>query len=402
MNAISLALAFLRRRWGQALSAIFAGALGIGMVQMVLIAERELPKAASQAFGGVDLVLGPKGSALDLVMCCALHISEPRGLVPLSAAMEALSGPMIKAKAPIALGDNYHGTRIVGTTPEILSIYGAKLTEGTVWTESSQALVGALVARDLGLKVGDKFVGSHGLVEGGEEHSEFPYTVTGILAPTGSGLDRLILSSIETVWTIHHHHEADEAEEHGLPPPAEVPPAATAILASVKSPVALAAVPRQIDASERFSAAVPAFESARLARAARPVVQALLGVGILFALVAALTATAVLAANMASRVRDLALLRVLGSHPWELAAIAKIEALVLSVLAFALGEGLVWVFAPPMARFLAERDGLLISVSPTIQDILILGAGTLVASWIASLFPAIRAMRAPIETVLSP
>ena len=378
MNAIKLALAFLRRRWGQALSAIFAGALGIAMVQMVLIAERELPRAAAQAFGGVDLVLGPKGSALDLVMCCALHISEPRGLVPLASALEALSGPMIKARAPIALGDNYHGTRIVGTTPDLLSIYKANVAEGALWTGASQALVGAQVARELGLKVGDKFVGSHGLVEGGEEHTEFPYTVTGILSPTGSGLDRLILSSIETVWTIHHHHEMDEAEEHGLPAPAEVPPAATAILASVKSPVALAALPRQIDASERFSAAVPAFESARLARAARPVVQAVLGIGILFALVAALTATAVLAATMAARVRDLALLRVLGSHPWELAAIAKIEALVLSTFAFAAGEGLVWAFAPKVAALLAERDGLLISVSPTLQDILYIGAGTLV------------------------
>lgn len=402
MTVFHLAFAFLRRRWGQALSAVFAGALGIAMVQVVLIAEREVPKAAERAFGGVDLVLGPKGSALDLVMCCVLHISEPRGLVPLAAGIEALSSPMIKAKAPIALGDNFHNTRIVGTTPDILAVYGASIAQGAVWTGPSQALIGAQAARQLGLKIGDTFVGSHGLVEGGEEHSEFPYRVTGILAPTGSGLDRLILSSIDTVWTIHHHHEMDEAQEHGLPAPVAPPPAATAIVASVKSPVALAALPRQIDASDRFSAAAPVFESARLVRAARPVVQAVMAIGLLFALVAALTATAVLAASMAARVKDLALLRVLGAHPWELAAIAVIESLILSVGAFAMGQALVWLCAPQMAVLLAERDGLLISISPTGQDIVPLLAGTVLAAMLAALFPAIRAMRASIETVLSP
>jgi len=402
MTSIRLAAAFLRRGWGQALAAVFAGSLSIALVQAVMIAERELPKAAEKAFGGVDLVIGPKGSALDLVLCCVLHIAEPRGVVPLDQADKILMSPMIKAKAPIALGDNFHGTRIVGTTPDLLTVYGAKLAQGEMWTKDSQALIGAKAAADLGLKLGDSFVGSHGLAEGGEEHSEFPYTVIGILAPTGSGLDRLILSSIQTVWTIHHHHEAEDAEEQGLPPPPTVPPAATAVVASVKSPVALAALPRQIDASERFQAAAPAFESARLARAARPVVQALLGIGALFALVAALTAAAVLASALAARTRDLALLRVLGAHPWELALIANIEALILAVSALAAGEALVWLLAPPMVTLLAERDGLLISVLPTGQDIVLLAAGTVAAGLAAALFPALRAGNADIETVLSP
>ena len=402
MSLFHLAIALLRRRWGQALSAVLAGALGIAMVQMVLIAEREVPKAATQAFGGVDLVVGPKGSALDLVLCCVLHVSEPRGLVPLQAVTAALSSPLIKDKAPIALGDNYRGLRIVGTTPEILPIYGAAFASGIVWTGPSQAVIGAQAAHVLGLKPGDTFVGSHGLAEGGEEHSEFPYTVTGILAPTGSGLDRLILTSIDTVWKIHHHHEADEAAEHGLPPPPEVPPAATAMVASVKSPVALASVPRQIDAGQQFQAAVPAFEAARLVRAGRPVVQMLVGIGLLFAIVAALTATAVLAAAMAARIRDLALLRVLGAHPWELALLALIEALILAGLALAGGEALVGGAAPPLAALVAARDGILIAVSPTFQDILVLGIGVAAASLIAALAPALRAMRAPIEKVLSP
>ncbi len=402
MTSLTLATAFLRRRWGQALSAVFAGALSIALVQAVMIAERELPKAAEQAFGGVDLVVGPKGSGLDLVLCCVLHVTDPRGIMPLAAAEEVMNSPMIKAKAPIALGDNYHSVRIVGTTPDLLQVYKAQVAQGQIWTKDLQAVIGAQAARDLGLKVGDTFVGSHGLVEGGEEHSEFPYTVTGILAPTGSGLDRLILSSIQTVWTIHHHHESEDAEEQGLPPPPAPPPAATAMVASVKSPVALAALPRQIEASERFSAAAPAFEIARLSRAVRPVAQALVAIGLLFALVAALTAASVLASALAARTRDLALLRVLGAHPWELALIAQIEGLILAALALVGGEALVWALAPSMAAMLAERDGLLISVLPTSGDILLLAAGTLIAAVAASLFPALKAGNASIETVLSP
>jgi putative ABC transport system permease protein len=402
MSSALLATAFLRRRWGQALAALLAGALSIALVQAVMIAERELPKAAEQAFGGVDLVIGPKGSALDLVLCCVLHVTEPRGIVPLASAEQALSSPMIKAVAPIALGDNYKSVRIVGTTPDLLQVYKAQLAQGALWTKDLQAVVGAQIAREHGLKLGDSFVGSHGLVEGGEEHSEFPYTVTGILAPTGSGLDRLILTSIQSVWTIHAHHEADEAEEKGLPAPPVPPPAASAFVASVKSPVALAALPRQIDAMDHLSAAAPAFEIARLARAARPVIQAVYGIGLLFALVAGLTAATVFVSALAARTRDLGLLRVLGSHPWELALIAQIEALILALLALVGGEAVVWTFAPPMARLLAERDGLLISVLPAGHDILVLAGGTFVVALVAALFPALKAGNASIETVLSP
>ena len=402
MNAVALAWAFLCRRWGQALPAVVAGALSIAMVQMVMIAERELPRAATQAFGGVDVVVGPKGSALDLVMCCVLHVSDPRGLVPLAAAEQALASPMVKAKAPMALGDNFNNIRIVGTTPDFLTVYGAHLAAGQMWTGASQAVLGAQAAYQSGLRLGDRFVGSHGLVAGGEEHGEFPYTVTGILAPTGAGLDRLILTDIATVWTIHQHHEADEAQEHGQKPPPPMPPTATVMVAAVKSPVALAMLPRQIDADPHFSAAVPAFESARLIRAARPVALAVLGIGLLFALVAALTAAAVLTATMAARTRDLALLRVLGAHGWELAVIAVVEALLLAVLSVLLGLGSVWLAGPAVARILAEKDGLLVALIPTGSDILILTVGAVAASCLAAAIPAFRATRAPMETVLSP
>ena len=401
MNWLVLATAFLSRRWAQAFSVVVAGALGIAMMQMVLIADRELPKAASQAFGGVDLVVGPNGSALDLVLCCVLHVSDPRGLIPMDAALQALSSPLVRNRAPIALGDNLNGVRIVGTSPEILDVYHAQLAAGRMWNGPEQAVLGAQAAHTLKLAIGDGFVGAHGLSEGGEAHDEFPYVVTGILKPTGSALDRLILTSINTVWDIHRFHEEEDAKANGEPPPVPVPPAATAFVASVKSPVALASLPRQIDADDRLGAASPAFESARLARAARPVIQAVLGIGVLFALVAAITAAAVLAAAMSGGVRDLALLRVLGAHRWEMAAIAIMEAVILSLLAVVVGEALVAGLAGPVADMLAENDGLLIEGVPTLREIAAISGGALLTAVLAAVVPAVRAMRAPVESLLS-
>jgi len=401
MNTILLAFAFLRRRWGQAVLSVLVGALGIAAVESVLIAEREIPKAAERAFGGIDLVVGPKGSALDLVLCCVLHVSDPRGLVPLKAGLEVTHHPLIRAAAPIALGDNVKGYRIVGSTPDILAVYKANFAQGQVWTEPLQAVAGASVARALGLKIGDRFVGNHGLSPGGEEHSEFPYKVTGILAPTGSTLDRLVLTDIQSVYVIHHHHEAEDAAEQGLPPPAETPPAATAFLVAYRSPVAMAMLPRLIDATPEFSAASPALEMARLARAGRPVIVTVITLGLIFAAIAAASAAVALMSTMNARAKDLALLRALGAHPWEISAIAASEAGMLAVGALVIGLLLALGLAQAGANLLAARDGLLLSAVPTAEDVIWLGSGALGAVLLAALIPSIRAARAPIERVLN-
>jgi putative ABC transport system permease protein len=135
MTAFALAFAYLKRRWGQALLSILVGALGIAAVSTALFGFDALPDAAERSWGGVDLVVGPKGSALDLVLCCALHVSDPSGLVSEKAAMAIAHHPLVRVAAPIALGDNVEGWRIAGTTPQILSVYRATLAAGGGWTK---------------------------------------------------------------------------------------------------------------------------------------------------------------------------------------------------------------------------------------------------------------------------
>lgn len=403
MMFAGLALAYLRQRWGQALLSVLVGALGIGAVATVLVAFDALPRAARQAWGGADLVVGPKGSALDLVLCCALHVSEPRGLVSLEAATRILRNPMIRAEAPIALGDNVDGWRIVGTTPALLDIYHARFAAGAIWTDKLQAVAGATAARQLGLHLGDRFVGAHGLAGSDEKHDKFPYKLVAILEPTGSVLDRLVLTDIETVRYVHLEQAKAERAERGTTDEDEAshgPDSATAVIASFRVPTAALLIQRQIDSQDALTAASPSFEIARLLSYARPLTTAVTGFGLLLMGVAAVAAALGLLATMSARARDLTLLRALGAGGAGLATVALCESAIIAVGALAVGLFLAAAMLALIRDFLIARTGLLLQLEPTYELIGLLAGGTLLATLLAAAVPSLRAMRTDIEELL--
>ncbi|MEI9904800.1 MAG: hypothetical protein WDN06_13140 [Asticcacaulis sp.] len=120
MNLWNLSFKYLLRRWGGALLTVIVGALGIALIGSVMNLADEVPAAVKKALGGADMVVGPKGSELDLVMCCALHITPTRGLVSYHAAGGGGSQPLRQRQCPRGLGDSYNGTRILWTTPDIV------------------------------------------------------------------------------------------------------------------------------------------------------------------------------------------------------------------------------------------------------------------------------------------
>jgi putative ABC transport system permease protein len=403
MSFVALAFAYLRRRWGQALLSIFVGALGIAAVATAIVGYDALPQAARRAWGGVDLVVGPKGSALDLVLCCALHVSEPRGLVPMKAAMTAVGNPMIRAAAPIALGDNVDGWRIMGSTPAILGVYRAKIASGQMWTDKLQAVLGASAARALNIKLGDSFIGAHGLAAGGESHEKFPYKVVGILSPTGSALDRLVLTDIETVRYVHVEQAKAEIAEKGSTDEenvADLPNGATAVVASYRVPTAAAFMPRQIDATDNLSAASPTLEIARLIGYVRPLTIAVTGLGLLLVVIAASGAAIGLMATMNARTRDLALLRALGASPGKIAIVAFAEASMIMAAALVLGSALTAGLLLIGRDVLADSTGLLLQPELGWDQIAMLLLGTISVTIVAAAFPALRAIHTQIEELL--
>lgn len=355
-----------RNLWAQPLTGVLnlvLLTLGLASVAFVLLARGALSQAFARDLAGIDLVVGAKGSPMQLILSGVFHIDQPTGNVALAEVQALSRQPLVAEVIPLSLGDAVGGFRIVGTTPAYLAHYGATLAQGALWTAPMQAVLGAQAARVLGWSVGQRFAGAHGLGGGGAAHAATPYTVSGVLAPCGCVLDRLVLTATESVWQVHAHHaapadadahapaahgaEADDADDHPHAPAAQ-PAAAqaaeaeaarevTVALVRYRSPLAAAVLPRWVNTQTRMQAASPAVEVTRLL--------GLIGVGarVLEAVGAVLLASASLSVFIAlwnavrARRADLALLRLLGAPPRRIAALLLGEALWLALLASALG-----------------------------------------------------------------
>ena len=334
MKTIFLSWRYL---WSRPLAAslnLLLLALGLASITFVLLASQQVTRAFERDVAGIDVVVGAKGSPMQLILSGVFHLDAPTGNIPLAAIKELEKNPQVAKIIPISLGDSFRGFRIVGTSPDYILHYDAKLANGVLWTQTMQAVVGSQVARQTGLKVGDTFAGSHGLSGGGESHGQLPYTVVGVLVGSGSVLDRLILTATESVWKVHETDAALDAEDQKV---LEEERELTLALIQYKSPLAAVTFPRFVNATTEMQAAAPALEITRLL--------GMLGVGtdVLKALAGVLLLTAGLSVFIAlwSAVRerraDLALLRMLGAPPRKIAGLLLCEALWLALLACVLG-----------------------------------------------------------------
>ncbi len=231
MNLLRLSLAYIRARaLNAALNVLLLG-LGVATIVVLLLFTHQLEQRLERDSKGIDLVVGAKGSPLQLILSSVYHVDIPTGNIPLADAEKLKSNPLIKDTVPLALGDSFEGFRIVGTDHDYVSLYQGQVTSGRLWEKPYEAVLGNEVASHSGLKLGEQFVGSHGLVEGGEKHEHSPYTIVGVLAPSGSVLDRLVLTSVESVWEIHGqgpHAEEDDDEDSADPQQAQAPSATRA------------------------------------------------------------------------------------------------------------------------------------------------------------------------------
>jgi putative ABC transport system permease protein len=308
--------------------------LGLASITLVLLVNHQIQQAFARDLAGIDVVVGAKGSPLQLILSGVFQIDTPTGNVPLADVLALQANPQVAKLIPISMGDSFKGYRIIGTTPDYVSHYAGVMASGTLWQAPMQAVLGAKVARDTGLRVGDSFAGSHGLGGGGHAHGQTPYTVTGVLAPSGSVMDRLILTPTESVWRVHEKDTAlDAADQKILEEEREV----TLALIQYRSPLAAVTFPRFINTTTDMQAAAPALEISRLL--------GLIGIGAdvlrAFAGVLLLTAGVSVFIALWSAVRerraDLALLRMLGAAPRQLAALLCCEAVWLALLATLLG-----------------------------------------------------------------
>ncbi|MDW8369040.1 MAG: ABC transporter permease [Geminicoccaceae bacterium] len=424
MNLLRLALAYLVDRLGTTILTILLLALGVATVTVILLVGHQLRDRIGREIAGVDLVVGAKGSPLQLILSAVFQIDVPTGNVPLAEADIVRRHPLVASAIPIAMGDTAGGFRIVGTEPTLLEMRGAALARGRIWQAPMEAVLGAAVARASGLDLGATFVGAHGLGGTGFAHAEHPYTIVGILAPTGTVLDRLILTAVESVWQVHaparpqptgppaaeeHGAEAhgDGAHRHGEqeghvarrapPEKAEI----TALLVRYRSPLAAVQLPRLVNAQPSLQAASPAFEAARLLAIVGFGLDAFRLVGIVLVTAAALSVFVALSNALEERRGDLALMRVLGATRGLVFRSLLLEALLLTgsglVLGLVLGHSTVEVLAA-LFRQASEAGMTGWVLAPEELWLLpgVLGLGLLAAS-----IPVIRAYRTDLASTLA-
>ena len=203
------------RPLGAALNVLLLS-LGLASITFLLLVAHQLERAFDRDLAGIDVVVGAKGSPMQLILSGVLHIDAPTGNIPLKAVQDLKKNPLVAGVIPISLGDNLQGFRIVGTSLDYVKHYQATVAQGALWTQPMQAVLGATTAAKLKLGVGATFAGAHGLGAGGHAHGDSTYTVVGILQPSGSVLDRLVLTDSASVWKVHEDFTALDAEDRKL------------------------------------------------------------------------------------------------------------------------------------------------------------------------------------------
>ncbi len=397
METIALAWRYL---WSRPLAAalnLLLLSLGLASMTFLLLVSHQIDSAFERDLAGIDVVVGAKGSPMQLILSGVFHLDVPTGNVPLAAIKELEIHPQVASIIPISLGDSFRGFRVVGTTPAYISNYAGVLASGALWSQPMQAVIGAQVARQTGLKVGDSFAGTHGLGGGGDVHGQTPYTVVGVLARSASVLDRLVLTATESVWKVHELDTALDAEDQKI---LEEEREITLALIKYKTPLAAVTFPRFINTTTEMQSAAPAVEITRLL--------GMVGVGIdvLRALAGVLLLTAGLSVFIAlwSAVRerraDLALLRMLGAPPQKIAGLLLCEALWLALLAALLGLLLGQGLLALMAWMLQLDNSVLIGGMSWPIELMLVPALALVVALASALLPACEAYRISVFELL--
>src|SRR5687768_5894543 len=188
MNIFILVWSYLKARPLNTAINIVLLSLGIAVITILLLFKNQLEQKISENSKDIDLVVGAKGSPLQLILCNIFHVDFPTGNIKLREADRIARNRLVKSAIPLALGDSYKSYRIIGTTRQYAELCHATLSSGTWWKSDLEVTIGSTVAKMTNLKLNDEFSSAHGLTQEGHAHNEHHYIVKGIMKQTGSVL----------------------------------------------------------------------------------------------------------------------------------------------------------------------------------------------------------------------
>jgi putative ABC transport system permease protein len=433
--------------------------VGVALIIAILTIKFVARDRLQVGYSGYDIVIGAKGSPLQLVLNVVYNLDVSPGNIPYSTYEKIKKDPRVKWVAPFAVGDNYKGFRIVGTTDEFLKEFqpraGEPLTfadgKAFIFSESelkeamaeaaerskegkeekpskdvhhkehgheghaheehvhgehrvAEAVLGAVAARETGLKVGDTFVAAHGIQESddAEKHEESPWKVVGILKATGTPVDRVIYINLDSFYHIEGHViDTDKGLDKEKPKEPEVGEV-SALAAKLRSPIHVLSLRRDIDASENSQAAIPAQEIRKLLSIVGNVDRILLAQAVLIVLVSAMGTALAMFNSMNERRKDIAVMRALGARRNMIVAVVVGEAVLIaglgSVLGVFLGHGVVHLASP----YVELAIGFPVAAWEFRSFEAIIFVGMIAIGALAGIGPAISAYRTDVATNLSP
>ena len=389
MNNYKLATAYLKHKAANTILTLITFAIGVAIILSLVTLNNQLGDEFNKNLKGIDMVVSGKGSPLQIILSTVFQLDIPTGNIPIEEANKLEKHPLVAKAIPMALGDNFNGHRIVGTNTDYIKHYGGELAEGHFNNQQMEAVLGSEVAKKNHSKLGDKIVGAHGLVNSDDLHSDFPYTVVGILKPTSTVLDRIVITPVESVWHVHEHPDADNPEEVSYKkehPGNEL----TALLITYRSPLAASLLPRFVNKNSSMQSASPAYETARLISLIGVGTETIRAFGLLIICLGLLIMFINLYNSMNERKYDLALMRSLGGSRFKLFGISLTESLIVSITGAILGILLSYVLMQAIAGYVASSKNIDLAAGIDIEAALYIVLASVVIAFIASIIPAIR------------
>ncbi|MDR1039662.1 MAG: ABC transporter permease [Deltaproteobacteria bacterium] len=368
------------------------------------------------AVSGTDLVVGARGGPVQLMLYAVFHLGGASNNIGWDSAKMIASRPEVLWTVPLSMGDSHRGYPVVGTSGDFFSRFRYRggrelsLASGRAFGDVFETVLGSEVASRLGYREGDSIVLAHGGGPHARLHDDKPFTVTGVLAPTGSPVDRSLYISLESMEAIHIDWQggapirgfsvsADQARRFNLEPKA-----VTAVLVGLKNRRAVFAVQRDLQEyrGEALTAVMPGVALDQLWGLLGGWERALVAVSLLVTFTGLAGLGSTILACLGERRRELAVLRSAGAGPLDVTALLSFEGLLLTLCGIAVGIAALTVATALMAPWLLDRFGLAFDVGiPTAREWLIM-AGILVLGLLTSLVPAVRAYFLSLSDGLSP
>ena len=405
MNLLKLSWKYLVAKPFNTVLNIALLALGLSILTVLILLQHQFEDKMTRDAQGIDLVVGAKGSPLQLILSSIYHIDFPTGNISLEEAERVSKNRLIKKVIPLGLGDNYEGFRIVGTNHDYLELYQASFQDGKAWEFPFDVVLGYDVAQKIQFKAGDTFVGSHGIGSSSHEHDEHPYKVSGVLQKRGTVVDQLIMTSIESVWYTH-----DEEHDHAKMetpvalsgfPTADEDREVTSLLVQYSGPMAAVQLPRFINSRSSLQAASPTFEISRLFELLGVGVTFIQGLAVVIIVIAGLSIFIALYNSLKERKYDLAVMRTLGASKAQVFFHIVLEGIILTLLGAVAGIFIGHLFLQFLV--ISNEQGSLSGLSATVflQQELLIVVYAVIIGIIAALLPALQAYNTNISKQLT-